>query len=61
MRLRIAIGERSNRAIAAEAGIDHVTLANILAGRSWPDLLTLARLENGLDAELWRRPQISSD
>jgi len=50
------MGERSTRSVAEEAGMNHVTLLNALAGQSWPDLITLARLEISLDAELWKRP-----
>ncbi|WP_375342381.1 helix-turn-helix domain-containing protein [Curtobacterium sp. MCLR17_040] len=46
---------RSLRAVAADAGIGHVTLQRVLAGQAWPDLQTIARLEAGLDAELWPR------
>ncbi len=48
--------ERSARSVAASADVNHVTLLNILAGRTWPDLATLAKLEIALDAELWKRP-----
>jgi hypothetical protein len=41
--------------------MNHVTLLNALAGNSWPDLLTLARLELALDAELWQRPSSVTD
>ena len=29
------------------------TLVNILQGETWPDLLTIARLEETLEAKLW--------
>lgn len=56
VRLRQAMGTQSTRAVATAAGVHHTTLLGVLAGRSWPDLATLARLELALDAELWRRP-----
>lgn len=43
--------------MAAAAGIHHVTLLRVLAGDSWPDIATLARLEIALDAKLWHGPQ----
>ena len=51
--VRDAIGERSIRSIAAAAGMSHGTLLNVLAGRVWPDLYTIARLEATLDVALW--------
>lgn len=60
LNLRAAIGDRSLRAAAEAAGVDHSTIQAILQGRAWPDLYTLAKLERGLDAELWpgrRSPQ----
>ncbi|PZF02805.1 hypothetical protein DEJ01_09770 [Curtobacterium sp. MCLR17_040] len=55
LNLRDAMAGRSLRAVAADAGIGHVTLQRVLAGQAWPDLQTIARLEAGLDAELWPR------
>jgi len=51
--LRAAMGERSLRAAGADTGVDHSTIQAILQGRAWPDLDTIARLENGLDVDLW--------
>ncbi|TFC35507.1 MULTISPECIES: helix-turn-helix transcriptional regulator [Cryobacterium] len=51
--VQAAIGERSVRAVARDAGLDHTTLLSVLHGRSWPDLATVARLENGLGVDLW--------
>lgn len=48
-----AIGERSIRSVAEAANVDHTTLLGLLRGRSWPDLVTIAKLEAGLDADLW--------
>lgn len=53
LNLRTAIGDRSIRAIAKDAGINHVTLLIVLEGRSWPDLATIAKLERGLGVDLW--------
>jgi transcriptional regulator with XRE-family HTH domain len=53
VRVRAAMGERSIRSVAAQAGIHNTTLLNILNGRSWPDLATIARLEVALNADLY--------
>jgi lambda repressor-like predicted transcriptional regulator len=59
-RLAAAMGERAVSAnrLAADSGINRQTIANVLAGATWPDLLTIASLELALDADLWpgRRP-----
>jgi len=51
--VQAAIGDRSVRAVARDAGLDHTTLLAVLHGRSWPDLATVARLESGLGVDLW--------
>lgn len=51
--VRDAIGNRSLRSVAEASGLTHVTLLNILGGKVWPDLSTIARLENGLGVQLW--------
>ncbi|WP_146184904.1 hypothetical protein [Agromyces badenianii] len=48
-----AIGEQSVRAVSREAGIDHATLLAVLAGRSWPDMATIGKLERALSRNLW--------
>lgn len=53
LNLQREIGERSIRSVAETAGMDHATLLGLLRGRSWPDLVTIARLERGLGADLW--------
>jgi DNA-binding phage protein len=59
LNLRDAMAGRSLRAVAAEAGLGHVTLQRVLAGQAWPDLQTIARLEVGLDAALWPRHPVT--
>lgn len=51
--VRAAIGDRSIRSAAAACEVNHATLLGILAGRVWPDLYTISKLETGLDTELW--------
>lgn len=51
--LRRAIDSKSLRSVAVMSGVSHVTIINILSGRVWPDLATIARLEYGLGVSLW--------
>lgn len=53
LNLRTAIGARSVRSVASDAGMSHGTLLNVLNGRVWPDLYTIARLEATLQTGLW--------
>jgi hypothetical protein len=53
LNLRKAMGDRTLREAADVTGVDYSTIATILNGRSWPDLFTMAKLERGLDADLW--------
>lgn len=53
IRLRTGIGARSIRSVGVAAGVSHVTILNVLAGRAWPDLSTIARLEVALGVALW--------
>lgn len=48
-----AMASRSQRSVAGEVGVDYSALSDLLAGRSWPDSATIARLEVGLDRALW--------
>ena len=52
-RLAKAIGEKSFRSVARQAGVDHTTIMAVVRGERWPDLITLARLEVALEARLW--------
>jgi DNA-binding phage protein len=56
-----AVGARSLRSVAREAGIDPTSLGRTLAGETVPDVHTVAVLEYALDVPLWpvlaeRRP-----
>ena len=53
LNLTQALAGRSLRAAATLTGVDHTTIGAILNGTVWPDLQTIARLEHGLDADLW--------
>ena len=52
LNLRAAIGERSIREVATMAGVDRATIGAVLQGKSWPDIVTLAKLEHQLGS-LW--------
>lgn len=53
LNLRAAIGGRSIRSVARGADLDEATLRRVLAGTVWPDLLTIARLEQTLAVDLY--------
>ncbi|SEG75798.1 DNA-binding transcriptional regulator, XRE-family HTH domain [Thermomonospora echinospora] len=45
-------GLSANR-LAHDSGVNRQTIANVLAGAVWPDLLTIAKLERALACHLW--------
>lgn len=51
--LRDAMGESGLRETARAAGINHAALRKLLRGESWPDVVTLSRLERALGTDLW--------
>ena len=53
--LRVAMGEASVRSVASAAGIDESTVRKMLAGEVWPDIRTVALLEQALRARLYPR------
>ncbi|MCY7288366.1 MAG: helix-turn-helix domain-containing protein [Cryobacterium sp.] len=50
--LREAMGGRSIREVASATDVDRATIGALLVGKSWPDIVTLAKLERGL-GPLW--------
>ncbi len=52
-RLQAAIGDRSLRTVAGISGVSASTLSNLVTGRTWGDVVTLARLEAALNVSLW--------
>jgi hypothetical protein len=50
--LRAAMKNASLREMARLSGVDRATIGTILTGRSWPDIVTLAKLERAL-GPLW--------
>ncbi|MEU9733396.1 helix-turn-helix transcriptional regulator [Streptomyces sp. NPDC048002] len=55
-RLAAALRERpelSLRALAAQSNVGRQTIGDLLAGATWPDVLTVCRLERALGLALW--------
>lgn len=52
-RLERGMGERSKAGVAREANLERSTLYDLLSGRSWPDAITIAQLEQVLQTRLW--------
>ena len=52
-RLKDSIGDESIRYIGKISGLHPQTILNILNGKTWPDLRTIARLERSLRTRLW--------
>lgn len=42
------MGDASIRSVAREANLDHNVLRTMLSGETWPDLVTIAKLEQTL-------------
>lgn len=55
LQLLDAMHGRSVRSLARDAGLDEKSLRKIIAGVSWPDLRTIARLENTTGRKLFSR------
>ncbi len=53
-----AIGDRTLREVARQAEISHTTLSAVLHGQRWPDMITIAKLEETFERALWPGPQI---
>jgi transcriptional regulator with XRE-family HTH domain len=51
--LKEAIGTQSIRKVAVSLGLNHSTLIAIMNGQTWPDLETIAKIEIGLDRDVW--------
>lgn len=52
-RLEAGMGTRSKAEVARSAEIERTTLYDMLSGRTWPDAVTLAKLEVALQTRLW--------
>ena len=53
--LREALQGQSIREVADEAEFAHSTVYDLLAGKTYGDVITLARLEAALGTQLWTR------
>lgn len=53
-----AIGDRPVREVARRAELSHSTLLAVLHGERWPDMITIAKLEECLQADLWPGPAV---
>jgi len=53
LNVRATLDGRSVRELARLTGVDRATIGTILAGKAWPDLQTVARLEIALGRPLW--------
>lgn len=51
--LQAALEGRSPRSLASEADLAHTTLYDLLAGKTYGDVITVARLEAALGRSLW--------
>ncbi len=56
-----AIGDRTIRDVARGAEISHTTLLAVLHGERWPDMVTIAKLEESLQQDLWPGPLLRAD
>ena len=52
-RLEASLQGQPKAALARQADIERTTLYDMLAGRTWPDAVTLAKLEEALGTRLW--------
>jgi AcrR family transcriptional regulator len=55
IKLKAALEGRSIRQVAAEADLAHTTVYDLLAGKTYGDVITVARLEAALETSLWPR------
>lgn len=53
-----AMADRPVREVARQAGLSHTTLLAVLHGERWPDMITIAKLEESLRADLWPGPEL---
>ncbi len=55
LRLAQAISARgwSVAELSRNSEVSRLTIANVLEGRVWPDLLTISSLERALERDLW--------
>lgn len=56
-----AMADRTVREVARHAELSHTTLLAVLHGERWPDMVTIAKLEESLQADLWPGPLLRRD
>lgn len=59
--LRETIGPRSLRAVSRDTGVSHGTLAALLRGDTWPDVVTVSKIEWRLGVILWPGPLLFAE
>ena len=52
-RLQEALEDRTISDVASQASLARSTIHDLLTGRTWPDIVTLAKLEYELGTRLW--------
>ncbi|GAA3221215.1 helix-turn-helix domain-containing protein [Oerskovia jenensis] len=52
-RLGCSLEGQTKTSLARQAGLERTTIYDLLAGRTWPDAVTLAKLEEALETRLW--------
>lgn len=52
-RLRVVADDLGTREMARRAGLSPQTVSNLLTGKTYGDVVTIARLERALDVVLW--------
>jgi hypothetical protein len=55
------IGSRSLRSVARQTGVSHGTVSALLRGDTWPDLVTVSKLEWHLGHVLWPGPLLFAE
>jgi lambda repressor-like predicted transcriptional regulator len=53
LNVKRVMGDRSVRATAKMADLDHNTLRYVLDGTAWPDMIVIAKLERAFHENLW--------
>lgn len=53
LRLLAALGDRNRTEVADRADLSRSTLHDLSTGRTWPDVVSLAKLETVLATRLW--------
>lgn len=59
--LREALGSKSYRWLARESGVSHGTISAVIRGDTWPDLLTISKIEWAMGKPLWPGPMLFAE